>query len=94
MDEKNCRKFLKDFAMWAKLPVPKVELADVDVVDYNKIQFCIGPKTNRVQRLQYIAVYWMLLWFSDPKHSDKIAGIVTDSIYKEPVNEQSTQEDY
>ena len=65
MDEKEVRKFFKEFAMYVNLPVPKViingetkasfTVAEDESIVQNEILFEIGKESNRWDRIQYVS---------------------------------------
>ena len=105
MDEKEIRKFFKEFAMYVNLPVPKVTIngetgahftvAEDGSIVQNEIMFEIGKETDRWDRIQYVSISWLLEVSKCPKFRDKIIYTIVNNFWgEETVDEQSTEENY
>lgn len=85
MTEHDCKKYLKEFAMWARFPIPQVIFGDENTVNPNKIQICIGSlgKTDSEKNrgLEYVAVAWLINMAMEPNNIDKITAIFVSALF-------------
>jgi len=93
MDEKEVRKFFKEFAMYVNLPVPKViingetkasfTVAEDESIVQNEILFEIGKESNRWDRIQYVSINWLLEVSKCPKFRDKVIYTIMNNFWGE-----------
>jgi len=84
MTEHDCKKYLKEFAMWARLPVPKVTFGDVTSVQPENICLCmedLGNEKEQADGLQYLAAAWLICMGSDARYSAKVTDIITTTLF-------------
>lgn len=93
MDEKEVRKFCKEFAMYMNLPVPKVTIngetnvyftvAEDGNIIQNEIMFEMNKETDRWDRLQYVSISWILEVSRCQKFRDKIIYTIMHNFWGE-----------
>ena len=90
MDEKEVKKYCKEFAAWARLHIPKVVITeDFSSVTISQINFFMGAEEVRWERLKLLLVYWLFECIKDnERYKEKVAELLVYFLWKNDYEEK------
>lgn len=91
MDEHEIRKYVKSFAMWARLHIPKViiTLDEDPSITISQINFPMEPNEDRWERLKFALVCWLFECVKDnERYKEKVAELLVYFLWKDDYEEK------